>query len=215
MFARWCARCLDFVIPFGCAACDAPVRSSVVWCDTCASGLVPAAGSMSRPIGSVVVISAHAYVGPVQHAIHRFKFSGRADLASRLARDVAAALKPCALASDTLVVPVPLSQQRLVERGYNQSALLAGCIARQLELTHRPRGLMRLHDGRHQVGANKAERAEQVSDAFQAGSRSIDQKDVILVDDVMTTGATVNACLRALTAAGARVVLVATVARVL
>jgi ComF family protein len=150
----------------------------------------------------------------VQHAVHRFKFGNRADLAHRLGREVARAVKPVVLPSDTILVPVPLTAHRLVERGYNQSGLLARYIACHLKCAHAPRALVRVRDGQHQVGANKAARSEQVSGAFVAASRSIDQKNVILVDDVITTGATAGACIAALTAAGARVVAVAAIARV-
>jgi ComF family protein len=161
------------------------------------------------------LIAAHAYAGPVQHAIHRLKFGNRPDLAHRLGRDVACALKPLVPAAGTLLVPVPQTAHRLVERSYNQAALLSGCIARCLGLKHRPCALSRRHDARHQVGASKAERAEQVSGVFFADARSTNNKNVILVDDVITTGATASACASALEEAGARVLAVAAVARVL
>src|SRR5512142_2612832 len=123
-------------------------------------------------------------------------------------------MKAIALPRDSILVPVPLTAHRLVERGYNQSALLARCIARHMKLEHSPCALARVRDGQHQVGANKLERAAQVSGAFAAVSRRIDKKNVVLVDDVITTGATASACIAALTAAGARVVAVVAVARV-
>jgi ComF family protein len=162
----------------------------------------------------VPLIAAHAYAGPVQHAIHRFKFCNRAELAHRLGRDVARAIKPMVLPRDSILVPVPLTAHRLVERGYNQSALLARSVAHHLQYEHSPCALVRARDGHHQVGANKAERAAQVSGAFAVASRRIDKRNVILVDDVITTGATANACIAALTAGGARVVAVAAIARV-
>jgi len=217
MIAQWCARCLDLLIPFGCAGCDGPVGCGAVWCDACAEGLVPAAHAVLQSPGAsaIPVLAAHAYAGPVQPALHRFKFSGRAELADRLGREVSDTIQRVQLPSDAILVPVPLTPQRLVERGYNQSALLAGSIARRLALAHRARALVRVHDGSHQVGANRVERAEQVSGAFRVGSRRIDQKNVILVDDVLTTGATATACAEALVGAGARVIAIATVARVL
>ena len=114
----------------------------------------------------------------------------------------------------TVLVPVPLTAQRLVERGYNQAALLAATIARQLGLAHRPQALRRLNQASHQVGSNKAARAQQVSGIFAANPRNIGNADVVLVDDVVTTGATANACAAALTAVGARVIAVAAIARV-
>ena len=109
---------------------------------------------------------------------------------------------------------MPLTAQRLVERGYNQAALLAGSIARELGLEHRPQALRRLNQASHQVGANKTARAQQVSGIFSANSRNIGDAEVVLVDDVVTTGATANACAAALTAVGARFIAVAAIARV-
>lgn len=216
MIRQLCIRCLDFIVPLQCAGCDTPVRFAAVWCDACASQLVSLAGTaLTTERTNYPLIAAHAYAGPVQHAIHRFKFGNRPDLAHRLGRDVARALKPMVPAAGTLLVPVPLTAHRLVERGYNQAALLSGCIARCLGLKHLPCALNRRHDARHQVGASKAERAEQVSGVFFADSRSTHNKNVILVDDVITTGATSNACANALQEAGARVVAVAAVARVI
>jgi len=213
---QFCIRCLDFIVPLECAGCDTPVRFAAVWCDACAAQLVPKSGeNLQPPPGAYPLIAAHAYAGPVQHAIHRFKFGNRPDLAHRLGRDVACALKPLVPPAGTLLVPVPLTAHRLVERGYNQAALLSGCIASCLGLKHRACALSRRHDARHQVGASKAERAEQVSGVFSADPRSTNNKNVILVDDVITTGATASACASALEAAGAHVVAVAAVARVL
>jgi ComF family protein len=216
MIGDWCVRCLDFLIPLGCAGCEIPVASPALFCPHCVDQLVP----FDAPVHPLTsngpsLIAAHVYAGPVKQAIHRFKFGNRPELAGRLARHVAIALHRVPIPPSTVLVPVPLTAQRLVERGYNQAALLSGSIARQLGLDHRPRALRRISDASHQVGANKAARAQQVSGMFAADARKVANTDVVLVDDVVTTGATANACAAALTAAGARVIAVAAIARVL
>ncbi len=216
MIGNWCARCLDFLIPLGCAGCDAPVCSAAIWCAHCVAELqsfdvqVPQLTDAGR-----CLVAAYVYAGPVKHAIHRFKFCNRPELARRLGMQVAHALQGLPLPPGTILVPVPLTAQRLVERGYNQAALLAGTIARQTGLRQRPQALRRLNAAAHQVGANKAVRAEQVAGMFKANPCNVTNADVVLVDDVVTTGATANACAAALAAVGARVVAVAAIARVL
>lgn len=215
MFAKWCLGCLDFLIPFDCAGCDNSVSTAHVWCADCVTHVATFDNQHAViDTGALPVIAAYDYAGPVKHAIHRFKFNGRSDLAGRLARDVARAVGHYPLPSNAVLVPVPLTPQRLVERGYNQAALLANAIARQLRLRHFPLALRRVHDGSHQVGANKIERAGQVATAFVAVSRCLQDCPVVVVDDVVTTGATATACAQALRAAGAQVVAVAAVAKV-
>ncbi len=110
---------------------------------------------------------------------------------------------------------MPATAERIVERGYNQAALLALALSRKTGLDYRPTALKRTHFAPHQVGANKAQRAQQVAGSFIANPRTIANADVILVDDVVTTGATSAACAEAIQVAGARLVAVVAVARVL
>ena len=151
---------LIFEIPFDCAGCDNSVSTAHVWCADCVTHVATFDNQHAViDTGALPPIAAYDYAGPVKHAIHRFKFNGRSDLAGRLARDVARAVGHYPLPSNAVLVPVPLTPQRLVERGYNQAALLANAIARQLRLRHFPLALRRVHDGSHQVGANKVANA--------------------------------------------------------
>ena len=114
-----------------------------------------------------------------------------------------------------MLVPVPSTPSRIVERGYNHSALPASALSRKAGLRCLPTAIERVHSAPHQVGADKAQRAQQVAGAFAAKGRTVSRFNIILVDDVVTTGATSAACAKALEAVGARLVAIVAVARVL
>jgi ComF family protein len=143
------------------------------------------------------------------------KFSNRPELAHSLGQRLATEVILARVPSDAIVVPVPTTPERIVERGYNQSTLLATALARKAGLRCLATALKRNHFAPHQVGADKALRARQVAGAFSANSRFIANSNVILVDDVVTTGATSTACAEAIEAAGGRLIAVVAVARVL
>ncbi len=124
------------------------------------------------------------------------------------------------LLSDThwridLVVPVPISPSRRNERGYNQAALLARPIAIYHGLAYRPGLLRKKRDTHTQVGLTIEQRKANVEGAFAAEEKEVGGADVLVVDDVTTTGATLNACAQALLEAGAKTVHCLTLARAL
>ena len=116
------------------------------------------------------------------------------------------------LGEGPILVPVPLHPSRGAERGFNQADLLAAAVARPLGLRVIG-GLVRLRDTPPQTGLSAAARRRNVAGAFQS-SRRFTGLDVVLVDDVLTTGATARACAKALRRAGARRVGLLTAARV-
>jgi ComF family protein len=145
--------------------------------------------------------AAAAYEGSLERAIHRFKYEGWRALAKPLAR-----LLEDRLAVDGapagILVPVPLHQARHSTRGYNQSELIARELGRSLQLPVEP-GLQRIKDTPPQVGLDRIRRRENVDEAFRWTLRRLQREPVLLVDDVATTGATLEACAQALKAAGA------------
>ena len=149
--------------------------------------------------------SAFAYLDPMPELISNFKFNG----ATYLADDFAAALelafrKKHDASSVDVVVPVPLHPNRLRERGYNQSALIAAGFARRLNRMCDEDSLVRLRDTEHQSRSTGDERRRNLKEAFRVRTPAwIRGRTVVLVDDVMTTGATVEECTNALVAAGA------------
>jgi ComF family protein len=102
-----------------------------------------------------------------------------------------------------LVVPIPLGVKRLRERGYNQAGLLAHPFALALQLPYRPRALKRIKETRTQVGLSIPQRRKNVEGAFKADPDIVSGKSVIVMDDVMTTGATLDEAGQALKQAGA------------
>jgi ComF family protein len=124
-------------------------------------------------------------------------------LADTLARLLARAWDPGGVPGD-LVVPVPLSAERLRQRGYNQAGLLARGFAELARLDYAPAALRKLRHTVSQVGLSAEARLANVRNAFQAPPTTVAGRAVILVDDVCTTGATLVAGAEALTAAGAR-----------
>ncbi len=118
-------------------------------------------------------------------------------------------------ASD-IIIPVPLHYWRFVSRRYNQSALLAQALAKTCGLPHLPDGLLRTRKTLSQTGLSRAQRENNVRGAFAANPKhlaTLKGKSVLLMDDVFTTGATIEACTKALLKAGASSVNVLTLAR--
>lgn len=202
---------LRFLLGPTCAACEAPLteplRSPV--CSACwrAIARLPPADHAGGPHAFEAAQSAGQYEGALRAIIHAFKYERRRVLAAPLAAMMRVA--GAALLDDAdAVVPVPLHPWKRLTRGFNQADDLARHLGRPVW-----RVLRRRRHGPPQAGLPAARRHANVRDAFAARSRRVRGATVVLVDDVMTTGATLDACGRALLAAGARSVRALTVAR--
>lgn len=169
---------------------------------------------VDRLEGGLAVVATGLYDGALAAAVQRLKYRKRPDLGRPLGQRLARALRQAALADSHLLVlvPVPLHPTRLAERGYNQSALVAEAAARDLGLQSGPRTLTRTRITGEQASLARRARLENVASAF-AVREPVRDRLVIVVDDVVTTGATALACAAALTGAGALVVAIAAVAR--
>lgn len=157
------------------------------------------------------------YEGQARSLILRLKHSDRTDLARPLATWMADRLRG-RLSSDTIVVPVPTHPIRMVQRRYNQSALLARGIARHLGLGLEVDALLRVRATPKLDGMTAVERFAKLDGAIKAHPKRLDRirgRPVLLVDDVMTSGATLHTATVALSGAGAKDVSVAVLARVL
>lgn len=159
-------------------------------------------------------VAAKVYTSPWKELISAFKFEGQAGLAYFLAQQMqhTPAIAQLVQAGDYLV-PVPLSAQRLRERGFNQALLLAQQLCAQRSLTQ---GLIRWRNTPAQSGLSRQERLLNLNQAFMVPPQSAQHlrgSRVVLLDDVLTTGATLRACTQALLSAGVARVDVVVLAR--
>ncbi|MEO8131291.1 MAG: ComF family protein [Bryobacteraceae bacterium] len=206
-----CATCISAPTPlaaaFFCADCHTPFLNASPLdengrCGLCRRGLT----------GYDAAYAYGEYDGPLRKLIHLFKYGRLKPLASPLGKLLASAL-PRDRRYD-LVVPMPLHWRRGWERGFNQSELLASVIAARLGVPVR-RAVRRKRRTPPQAELTNAQRRLNVAGAFVCHRKSsVRDRHVLLVDDVLTTGATASACAGALKRAGAKRVTVLTLARV-
>lgn len=233
-------RWLDVVLPPVCAACGAALGDregaegvcGLCWaraprlpeplCRRCGAPLpepdadAPCLECAGWPAFLASARAVYAMAGPVAHVVRALKYGGYTRLAEAMARRMAALrLDPWADAEIEAVTPVPLGPARRRERGFNQAELLARAVARCRGWPCEPALLARVRKTDSQTALHPAARAANVQGAFEATPRTARRRGahVLLVDDVLTTGATALECARALARAGVRAVSVLTFAR--
>ena len=158
-----------------------------------------------------------SYETIILNAIHQFKYGNNISVGEMLASFMADFSFPDIDFTDySLIIPVPLHIKRLRERGFNQSLILARAIGKKRQIPVNFSLLKRHKFTLTQTGSNKTERKQNIKGAFEVSDKeNIAGKNIILVDDVYTTGATINECAKTLIKAGAQKVTVLTLARVL
>lgn len=222
---------LDLIYPPKCLVCGD--MQPKYFCDECLSDIVwikpPVCSYCGMPVDDrncreCVEIdfafdsarSAAVYDGALKDAIHQFKYSGHKALGPILAELVIRYLreKTERLRLVDCVIPVPIHSSRLRQRGFNQSEILADEIGQAFSLPVLCGNLTRTRSTRPQVNLPKDQRRENVADAFCVESKDgVEGRNILLIDDVFTTGSTSDAATRALKDAGAKAVHVLTLAR--
>ena len=208
-FCPDCFKALDLILEPYCPLCGIPYLAeapSSHLCGDCLGGV----HHFDRALATGL------YRGLFREVIHRFKYRGQQFLARPLAKMLAApARKLTRLHKIDHIVPVPLHSKRLRQRGFNQASLLANRLGSLLKIPVDYSSLKRTRWTEPQTGLSRNQRAANVKGAFRLKSNEkVKGKGILVVDDVLTTGETVNQCVRVLKKdGGAREVLVLTVAR--
>jgi len=223
-------KVIDLLFPPRCAGCE---EWGTRWCENCLSQVneikepvCPSCGEPHRegePVGLcercqqtqpryTAIRSWAVFEAPLQNAIHCMKYENDLGLGEYMSKFLAKVFRKTNWDVD-LVAPVPLGAERFKERGYNQAMLLARPFAWSMDLPHKPQALQRVRETRSQVKLSISERRENVAGAFQSKPEIVSGKSVLVIDDVTTTGSTLDACADALLRADARTVYGLTLAR--
>ena len=219
---------LDWLLPAHCVLCDMVISHGSGLCPVCTQRLMlhgPACPRCGKSMQSAricgacqhspphhdEVVYAAAYAGAAGQLVREFKFAHRLYMGPALASLLLRRLGPQARDTD-IIAPVPLHTTRIRQRGYNQSAILAGYLSRQLHVSLQGALLTRTRATLPQTSLGEKQRRRNVRNAFRL-NRDIRGKKLAIVDDVMTTGSTVDEISRVLKKAGAARVSVWVVAR--
>lgn len=229
---------VDIVYPPSCIACQAATGEAQALCPTCwgemrfierpycerlgtpfavdlGDGMVSPAAIADPPVFARARAVCR-FDGAARELVHRLKYGDRTDLALTMGRMMTQAGRELLPEAD-VIVPVPLHRFRLWTRRFNQAAALSQVVAQRSGVPLAPLALARVKRTRQQVGLTRAQRADNLQGAFKvptAARPQIEGRRILLVDDVLTTGATGNAAARALLRGGARAVDILTFARV-
>lgn len=198
-----------------CAACLRALPDPAACCRACGH-LLPERSVCPACRGYRLAFSAVCVAGPyrdtMRRVIHRYKYDGQPNLAAPLGRLLARQVRRCPWPAFSAVVPVPLHRLRLAERGFDQSLLLAEAVAGELMVPLLP-ALQRTRDTTSQTRLGAAGRWDNVREAFAVIPGVSLSGNVLLVDDLLTTGATAHFAAEALLGGGAGAVYLAVVAR--
>ncbi|MBT7818887.1 MAG: ComF family protein [Chloroflexi bacterium] len=218
---------LDLLFPPNCAGCKNPGHR---WCPDCEENTpkiteniclhcgLPHTNSgqcmscRNNPPSYTAARAWGFHTGPLRKAVHQLKYQRDIALGEKLAEYLEKLLSNQNWKID-LILPIPLAKRRMKKRGYNQAVLLAYPLAHYLDLEYSSKALIRNRETRTQIGLNRYERRENVKNAFAPNSNMVKEKNILLVDDVITTGATLDSASKSLLAAGANSVYAATLAR--
>lgn len=222
-------QAVDWVYPPICAGCEKP---GTRWCDACSSKVKTISSPFCPQCGAPVVAgetcrecdehpplfdrlrSWAVFDGPVRSALHRLKYRRDLGLGEILAQPLVNIIQEEKWDFD-MVLPIPLSKGHLRQRGYNQAQIIALPVALKLKKECISKGVMRIKDTSSQIALSPHERYINLQDAFYANPAKLKDRNILLIDDVATTGATLNSCAGALRDAGVKTIYCLTVAKAL
>ena len=206
---------LDIFFPNRCPFCNEFIKWNKVICDDCRESLIPACEKICHKCGNLKCVCAesksfdNAYAAVffddknVSNAIYEFKRTGMSNLAEYTAEIVSGYIDKA-----DLVTGIPMGKRKQRSRGHNQADILARCIGDNLDIAYKHDLLYKIDTKEEQHHFSEHERKERVKDLFYKGDADLSGKTVILCDDVMTTGSTLNRCAELLKEMGAEKVIV-------
>ena len=210
IYPRFCPICgsgleLSDKLPL-CEACRKDIKRNA----SCLAASRQKAGCYFDVSRSVAV-----YEGVMRECVHKFKYNGNLALAAFFADlMIDFAEKYMDVKRFDCIIPVPLHRIKLRERTFNQAAVLASSFSRRFKLPCINNNLMRVKSGKPQIALSKSGRAKDIEGAFKVKNPfSLRDKSVLLIDDVFTTGSTVNECSKVLKRSGVKYIEVLTLAR--
>jgi len=215
-FTYWLKQTIDLLFPPRCAGCNVTGK---VWCDECNDRIIPPKGRTCTAFGfplekgtlcpicedwpnRIHVRPFAYYKKPLSSAILKLKYRSDQALANTMAFWLVGVYHRTVWMADC-VIPVPLADVRLRQRGYNQVTLIATSFAKELKLPLFTNALERVRETQSQVGLGRQERHINVEGAFWADSRIVQDQSIVIIDDLLTSGATLKNCAVALLNAGA------------
>ncbi len=210
LFSQDCQLCGTRTGASLCGGCerDLPVRSQA-GCPRCAAhspARLLCGECLADPPAFDETVAAFSYAFPLDRLLQSFKFNENLSLTSLFSAALLAAVQRhhagTGIALPDRIIALPLARKRLAERGFNQSALIAEWVARNLQVPYASRGLLKVRDTPPQAGLNRVARLKNVRNTFDCGE-SLTGLRIAVVDDVMTTGATLSEAASVLRKAGA------------
>lgn len=225
---RYFWQAVDWIYPPVCAGCGLPGE---IWCAECQKSIQEIRDNFCDSCGYpgiyvsgecpgcnkhdpqyTKIRSCGVYKGPLKEAIHSLKYQNNLALGFSLSEMLAKKINMEKWDID-LVVPVPLSKIRQKERGYNQAALLAHPLAERMGVKYDSKSLIRKKATESQVHLSAEERSRNMAEAFSAKPDVWKGQSVLIIDDVITTGSTINECARTIREGGAKAVFGLSIAR--
>jgi len=229
---------LDFIYPRNiyCLLCEKPIKTDDEYslCDECRGKIEwikkPICDVCGKPLDEnydnescvdclnnshmfTKGLSSIVYNGNIKRVVHNFKYHNKRYIGYHMAEIITDTLRQNKIDYIDYIVPVPMHKNKKRQRGFNQSSIIAKYIARNMDLNFNDKNLIKIRDTSEQNKLNKKERFENLKGAFHLNSTDLfREKEILLVDDIYTTGNTVDACCEALNKANPKAIYIASFA---